>query len=352
MNNNKLIIGSYPPNGVGNPYIELFYNPLSCHDFEKHPTVNFLDKNFDASLDDMDIIHFHWLSSYYNISNLRYTFTNALSLINAFRKIKKHNKKLIFTCHNLMPHESTSKIADYLVRFAIMRYADLVVVHSNSAKQKIKKLFFRSKNILNIYHGNYIKTYPNLISPETAREKFGITPNEKVFLFFGAIRPYKGLENLIRAFKSKKIQNTKLLIAGKPISKEYQQEIFNIIEGDPNIICDLKFIEDEDVQNYFNAADICVFPFDRILTSGSLLLALSFGLPAIIPNVKSISEYASSDVAITFDQANLAESLEIAHHKLRKNWADRKTVLDWVKQFDWDKSAQSFSDAIRNLYKK
>ena len=125
----------------------------------------------------------------------------------------------------------------------------------------------------------------------------GIREGEKTILFFGAIKPYKGLEHLVAAFQP--IANTqaqyRLIIAGerKRGCEEYWAKIQQAIERDSSrqqVIQKIEFIPDEETELYFKAADVAVLPYTEIFQSGILFLAYSFGLPVIATNVGSFGE--------------------------------------------------------------
>jgi glycosyltransferase involved in cell wall biosynthesis len=155
-------------------------------------------------------------------------------------------------------------------------------------------------------HGSFVGLYPNTASKLESRKHLGIDQKKFTFLFFGMIREYKGIDTLLEVFPEilKAHPGTQLIIAGACNDNKLRQKIENAQEMYKNsIYTRLEQIPDEEIQYYFNAADIAVFPFKRITTSGSVLLALSFGVPVIYPllgNMKEIPENAG----ISYDSSN------------------------------------------------
>ena len=91
---------------------------------------------------------------------------------------------------------------------------------------------------------------------------------------------YKGVEKLVKVFSELKLKKAKLVIAGKSRGA--------IISLDKNIMIVNEFIRDEEVQNYFNACDVCVYPFVKITNSSSLMLSFGFGKVCIVPRLRTI----------------------------------------------------------------
>lgn len=115
-------------------------------------------------------------------------------------------------------------------------------------------------------------------------------PNEKVFLFFGRLSPYKGIEELLSAF-SKVIQNfpeIKLVIAGKG---NYSYVVPEVLANSSSLITINRFIADSEIKSLFEQADVLVCPYRDATQSGVLMTAAAFQTPVIVSNVGALSEY-------------------------------------------------------------
>jgi len=224
---------------------------------------------------------------------VHYQFFRRKEEVLFFRFLKWRGAKLIITAHNVLPHES-SKL-DFYVKSLVYKSANAIIVHSDFIKNKIIQNFSINSNKINVIpHGNfdyYIK--PNEITYEDSRKNFSLDISDNVMLFFGFIRPYKGLDLLLEAFEkaAEKDFKLKLIIAG------------NVIEGRESLIEEiarnkfssrihtiLSFVPNEEVAKYFAAADVVVLPYKNIDHSGIIHLAYSFSKAVLATNVGDFNE--------------------------------------------------------------
>jgi len=171
-----------------------------------------------------------------------------------------------------------------------------------------------------------------------------------VYLIFGQIRRYKGIKGAIISFKKVSSEGDILLVAGAYKDRDYEKEVRKLCEDKPNIILIPKFIEDSEVQLYFNAADVILFPYLRIFTSGNLFLALSFGKPIVAPAMGCIPELVDKSFALLYDpkskdglsEAMLqAKSLDMS----KASQAAYRRALD----FSWSENAEKTYKVLESL---
>jgi glycosyltransferase involved in cell wall biosynthesis len=203
--------------------------------------------------------------------------------------------KIVYTAHNIFPHDS--KKYDYILNYILYKSVNKIIIHSETTKINLLKLFKLPASKLDVIpHGNFdIYINPHPISRIEARQKFNLRENDKVLLFFGQIREYKGIDLLIEAFKIvlQNEENVFLIIAGGTVSQESTDEymqLINTIENRNNVIAHFNFIPKEDVEFYFKTADFVVMPYKRIDHSGVVHLAYSFNKPIIATNVGDFPE--------------------------------------------------------------
>jgi len=167
-----------------------------------------------------------------------------------------------------------------------------------------------------IPQGNFSDFSGEALTKERAKEILGIDLKQRVILFFGLIKRYKGVEYLIKAFPmvKKRLPRTKLLIAGKPNEdfSPYESLIANlgIVE---DVITHLRFIPYEELVAYFCAADVVVLPYLKTYQSAVVFTAYTFGRPVITTATgglpEAIEKGKSGYVVPPADEQTLAEAI-------------------------------------------
>ena len=174
--------------------------------------------------------------------------------------------------------------------------ADHIIVHTARSRDELVRGFdVPAHKVSVIEHGvNRIVPKTSLSRPE-AKERLGLTGEEKAILFFGNIVPYKGLEYLLDAVRELVLEDEayRLIIAGRSqVHDAYWKERIKprIADGLNQLILRTSFVSDEDVELYFKAADVLVLPYLAIFQSGVLFLAYAFGLPVIACDVGALRD--------------------------------------------------------------
>lgn len=187
--------------------------------------------------------------------------------------------------HNLIPHEK--RFYDtWLNRRFLLAY-DAFVVLSTAVKKEVLALKPDAKIIL-LPHPPYALDTPRL-SKEQACAALNLDPDKKTLLFFGLIRSYKGLMELISAFEILG-PDYQLLIAGEVYGDAAAYHHKLQLLSNPNWRFDQRFIPEEEVATYFQASDLVVLPYLSATQSGVRALALSQQCPVLCTNVGGLAE--------------------------------------------------------------
>ena len=215
-------------------------------------------------------------------------FGPALSTI--ARLIKRNSKtKIIFLVENYISHEK--RWFDSFSTKYTLKYADAFICQSKYIFEQITA-DFKGKPIhqttLSIYDCYDLNKY----SKQSAREFLGIK-TENVILFFGLIRPYKGLDKLIVAFYEliKTQPSTTLLVVGECYEDiEKYKQLIKQLNLEKNVMLENSFIPNEKIEPYFKAADVSCLPYNSGTQSGILMMAYGFKIPVVATNVGGVAE--------------------------------------------------------------
>ncbi len=192
---------------------------------------------------------------------------------------KNPNTKFSVICQNVLPHEE-SKVHEKLTRF-FFNQIDYFITLSSSDLKILKQLVPQARANW-ITESTYESQFGQMPSKEEARKKIGLTGD--AILFFGFVRPYKGLKFLLQAMPEivKKKKDLTLMIVGEfwTDKKEYFDLMDELKIGKNLLIVD-RYVSNEEVPSYFAAANAVVLPYTSSTESGIIQLAYGLNTPVI-----------------------------------------------------------------------
>ena len=222
------------------------------------------------------------------------------------RRVKKNNHtKIICIADNVMPHEHRPGDKSFTKYF--LKSCDAFITMSAKVMDDLR-LFEKDKPARLVQHPLY-DNFGGIISKTEARKHLNLPENEKIILFFGFIRKYKGLDLLLEAMKILKQENPephpasggtnlKLLIAGEfyEDKKSYYEQIKKLDISD-QLILKTDFIPDSEVKYYLCAVDAVIQPYRNATQSGVTPLAYHFEKPMIVTNVGGLPSLVPDEKA-------------------------------------------------------
>ncbi|HEX3974769.1 MAG TPA: glycosyltransferase family 4 protein [Solirubrobacteraceae bacterium] len=327
----RLLLPPRPPrDGLGlivypfdlNPYQEMLYGAIRASGVEcavvyvarraRLGPLPFIIQVAAARIRGYRLLHFHWPQFALHVGD---HFLPRLSLLNARLSLwwlRALGVGLVWTVHNAVPHEPETSDDDAVTRM-LARDAACKIVHSASAIEELAAMGADTERISVVPHGAYLESYSEASRPES-RRRLQLPQDARIAMFFGQIRAYKGVDDLIPAWEEATGKTTGsgtvtpfLLIAGKCDDEADRRRLQRAV-GEVGGRFDEGYAPHEKVPLYFAAADVVVLPFRQVTTSGSALLALSLGRPVVAPRVGALRDLPA-DVGFLYDDGELVSAL-------------------------------------------
>jgi glycosyltransferase involved in cell wall biosynthesis len=270
-----------------------------------------------------DLVHWQWLS---------------VEQMDAWLLPPKRPR--VLTAHNPIAHEGRAGQA--AARRRLLRAMDAVVVHSSHGREQAARLGADPSRVHVIPHGAF--DYLTRQEGELPLPEGLASVEAPVVLFFGLIRDYKGVDVLLRAWRS--VPDAELWIVGMP-----RMDITPLRSLAPERVRFVpRFVDDLELPAYFRRADLVVLPYRAADQSGVLYTALAFGKPLVLSDVGGFGEVGAGRLVPPGDEEALAASLRelVADPSARAELAGAATRAA-EGPYSWDAVAQSTLALYRDL---
>lgn len=291
-----------------------------------------------ALVGNYDLLHIHWPEDLFRARKSSARLIKYVLFLTLVTRLRVRGIPVIWTVHNNAPHEGVSRLERMLLNVCLGRVKQRVFM-TVAQRQMLDDQF---PGVV-IRHGHYKDSYPLL---ECAGER---TP-ESNFLYFGFVRRYKGLEQLLESFSELESgPGKKLTIAGRPNPADYGDELLSKYGEIPGVEWLLDFQTNESTSRLFAQADLVVLPYKNMVNSGTLLLGLSLGKPVLAPS-NAVTREIQDEVGHTWlhlydgelSAKDLHDAVAQSSNALRKGQPD-------LSLREWKLIGQAYSDAYRGL---
>ena len=304
----------YLPPARGNPYQSLLYRRAFEHGVGPVPVL---------TIDDVDsfqwpyrtIVHLHWTRQTTQVYDEAAEAEAAVDqAIEVLERSRTRGNPLVWTVHNVLPHECRHIDADVRFRQWLADHADVVHVLGASTVE-LTAPHYRLPNderLIHVPHPSYVGVYPDYIGRDEARWELGLDPGDRVAVIVGSQRAHKGVDVLVEAL-SLLGDDWRVLVAGDPVGPADRAALVAMAADEPRLVICPRRIGADEMQLFHRAADVAVIPYVSGLNSGAALLALSFGLPLVASDVGTLPETIDDAIGATVpagDGEALATTLE------------------------------------------
>lgn len=264
----------------------------------------------------------------------------CLGMICRMTKSNKHTK-VIAIVDNMVPHEK--RMGDKMLTRYFAKSVDGFVTMSNKVTNDVR--YFSSKPIVFSPHPIF-NHFGQAISKEAARDILNVGMDEKIILFFGYIRPYKGLDLLLNAMANNAIihANIKLMIVGEFYEDaQPYHDLIKTLALEARVIIHSEFVPDNEVKNYVCAADFIIQPYKNATQSGVTPLAYYFEKPMLVTNVGALADSVPNGKVGEVVEPNadaIAKGIETLYNNGAAYYADN--IKEEKKKYSWSQMADNF----------
>lgn len=293
----------FPDYTENNPYQNLLYSEFAGADVSPGNIDLALEAIEESEPSESTVFHLHWQHVITSPSGSSHEHRLlAAEFLQKLKKFQICGGKVVWTIHNKLPHDTKFYSAELEFHCALSNIADLIILHDKSAIEIVNEEYtVDPQKVKLIPHGNYLTSYQNDISREEARKRLGLNKQDIIFGFVGQLRPYKGLSEFIDSvIPVTKEKGVSALIAGKPVWPFNHGKVSNQCAPFSKVKVFEGFIHDNDLQLYLNSSDVIVLPYKNILTSGSVLLAASFGRVVVLPDIKAFENIRNEEFVFPY----------------------------------------------------
>lgn len=270
-------------------------------------------------------------------------FAPCYAVIAFFSKTFLHTKTL-YILDNVIPHER--RRGDRILSTIGLKFIDFFIVQSKSVLRDL--LEFRPESVYKEVPHPVYDIFPPSLSKKEAKKILGIS-DDRVILYFGFIRNYKGLTFLIKAMPLiLDALKVKLLICGE--FYEGREETLKLIKElkikDQVIVYD-RFISNEEVGNYFCASDLVVLPYVTATQSGIVQIAYHYDKPVVVTSVGGLPEVVKNEkcgfVVSPKDSEAIADSVKRFYREDRETMFVKNVKTEKLK-YSWDRMTEAIED--------
>lgn len=253
-------------------------------------------------------------------------------------RIAKKNKhtRIICIADNIIPHEK--RFGDKPFTRYFLKPCDAFISMSEKVMSDLRK--FDTKKPAVLHPHPLYDNFGEAVSKEAARQHLGLPATDKIILFFGFIRKYKGLDLLLEAMANEQIKaaGIKLLVAGEFYGdeKQYQEQIDTLGIRD-QLILRTDFIPDNEVRYYLCAADAVIQPYRNATQSGVTPLAYHFEVPMVVTNVGGLPSMVDDkktgivvEPAAPAIAAGIMEFYQSGPHHFHPHIVEKKKLFSWT----------------------
>ncbi|MDE6601690.1 MAG: glycosyltransferase [Lachnospiraceae bacterium] len=258
-------------------------------------------------------------------------------------------QNITFVCHNVFPHERFPM--DKILTKLALNNGSHFIVHAKEEAKELEKIRPNPDYVVTP-HPTYNAFRFEGMSRERAREKLHIGSEERILLFFGYVREYKGLKYLLRAMPEicRGVERVKLWVVGEFGSdKEEYQELIRELGMEDKVQVHDAYTPDREVEKYFAAADLVALPYTSATQSGIVQIAYGFTKPVIVTNVGGLPDVVENgSTGYIVEPENPEAIAEAVVRFFRENQAEsmQENIEKEAERFSWERMGEVIEELM------
>jgi glycosyltransferase involved in cell wall biosynthesis len=308
-------------------------------------TMNLLALTIRFMASPPDIIHVQFLPM------LRWRLPMDLWFVRFFRR---RGVRVILTVHDLLPHDTGERYKKVFLN--VYRDVDAIICHSDHIAERIHLEFdVPHEKISTIPHGPFFYDLPTPGAHEILRS-FGLTEGSTLFLLQGILFPYKGVDLLLDAWRivENETSDTCLVIAGTGSPELLEQLRLHILKHRlQRVNLQFRFISTEELVTLYRAADVVVYPYRAVTTSGALATGLALGKAIVASDLSVFRELLIDEESALLIDPNDATQFASALLRLAKQPELREKLASQIADLNFgDQSWEAIARKTIATYDK
>ncbi len=346
----SLVYKKFPNNGI---VVAPMHKPYLVHELSLHkPRV--------ASI----TMHFHWMNWLLaGESNHESAMTKINGYMGRINKFKRTGGNVVWTVHNVYPHDALLLDAELELQQKLADISDVIHTMTPGTLEAMSDFadFDESKVVVSP-HPSYEGSYEDYMSRAETRSILGLDGDDFVFVIFGALKEYKGLNQTLDAFNlllqsetpltAQNTRRIKLLIAGAADDSSEVRRFVRRALVHPNVLVEPTKVPGARAQIYLNASDAGIVAYRRSLNSGAALLYQSFGLPVVAMDTPVLRETLSPTSAIYVTDTSVEHQMQAMREMLSfAKPGTRHDVLSSISHLHADSVSNEFAERLKSKLK-
>lgn len=334
------------PSWAENPYQALLARHLEARGIEvRHAGWKRIRHPVRIRRQGVDVVHLHAAARFHRTPGAARAAARALWALSSLAILRLLGVKIVWTAHDLEDHDQLHPRIDAAFTRALARICHRIITHGETARRLLRnRARLRSEDRLAVIpHGPFDHAARPDMDRARARAQLGLREDWFVFLFLGAVREYKGVEDLVRVFGRLEASDARLLVRGRARDPQLAARLQAEASRDPRIDFVDGFVAEDDLAALFAACDVAVAPYRRVLTSGSVALATSLSRPCIAPRLGGVPDALDESCGWLYepwDDAGLAGALADAIARRRDLPEMGRRARERAHQTDWPQIAE------------